>query len=324
MREKKTKDKMRKIVLLLFAIVILHQPNCLFQFFLFTHARAIPPALSPLSSSLPRSSISPSMAEFSPGTQAQARMDTNKRMRVALIVACALVGAAIFSLMCFWIYHKKISDNPRKNSDGAEGFSLKQSKSSLKSLKINGKFRGSVQSLDYKLLEGATNNFDESNVLGVGGFGCVYRAKLDDNSCIAVKKIDEGGQEAEKEFENEIELLSKIRHQNIITLLGYCIHGETRFLAYELMENGCLETQLHGVSRGSALSWHVRMKIALDVARGLEYLHEVCNPPVIYRDLKSSNILLGSEFNAKLSDFGLAITDGPNSKNNIKLSGTLG
>ncbi|KAL2939955.1 hypothetical protein RDABS01_001337 [Bienertia sinuspersici] len=110
---------------------------------------------------------------------------------------------------------------------------------------------------------------------------------------------------------------SKIRHQNIITLLGCCIQGDTRFLVYDLMENGCLETQLHGVSRGSALTWHIRMKIALDIARGLEYLHEHCNPPVIHRDLKSSNILLDSKFNAKLSDFGLAVTDGPHIKNNI-------
>ncbi|KAL0452884.1 UNVERIFIED_CONTAM: putative receptor-like protein kinase [Sesamum latifolium] len=84
------------------------------------------------------------------------------------------------------------------------------------------------------------------------------------------------------------------------------------------------ETQLHGPSRGSALTWHLRMKIALDAARGLEYLHEHCHPPVIHRDLKSSNILLDSNFNAKLSDFGLAILDGTQNKNNIKLSGTLG
>ncbi|GMQ02935.1 hypothetical protein CsSME_00048946 [Camellia sinensis var. sinensis] len=90
------------------------------------------------------------------------------------------------------------------------------------------------------------------------------------------------------------------------------------------MPNGSLETQLHGPSRGSALTWHLRMKIALDIARGLEYLHEHCNPPVIHRDLKSSNILLDSDFNAKLSDFGLAVTDGTQNKNNIKLSGTLG
>lgn len=119
-------------------------------------------------------------------------------------------------------------------------------------------------------------------------------------------------------------MLSKFQHQNIISLLGYCIHSNAQFLVYEMMQNGSLEFQLHGPPRGSALTWHLRMKIALDVARGLEYLHERCNPPVIHRDLKSSNVLLDSNFNAKLSDFGLAIAGWNLSKSNIKLSGTLG
>ncbi|KAG9153595.1 hypothetical protein Leryth_008532, partial [Lithospermum erythrorhizon] len=133
-----------------------------------------------------------------------------------------------------------------------------------------------------------------------------------------------GSQDAKKEFETEVALLNKIQHPNIITLLGYCIHEETKMLVYELMENGSLDSQLHGTSHGAALTWHIRMKIALDAARGLEYLHEHCNPPVIHRDLKSSNILLDSNLNAKLSDFGLAIQDGLQNRNNIKLSGTLG
>jgi serine/threonine protein kinase len=83
-------------------------------------------------------------------------------------------------------------------------------------------------------------------------------------------------------------------------VLGYCIHEDTRLLVYELMQNGSLETQLHGPSNGSALSWYIRLKIALDAARGLEHLHEHCNPLIIHRDIKSSNILLDSDFNAKV------------------------
>ncbi|KAG8371551.1 hypothetical protein BUALT_Bualt13G0099700 [Buddleja alternifolia] len=179
--------------------------------------------------------------------------------------------------------------------------------------------------MEYKMLELATDNFGEDNILGMGGFGCVYRGKLEGGVYVAVKRLAAGGNvDAVKEFQTEVELLSRIQHPNVITLLGYTIHAETRLLIYELMHNGSLESQLHGPSRGSALTWHVRMKIALDVARGLEYLHEHCHPPVIHRDLKSSNILLDSIFNAKLSDFGLAIVDGPQNKKNIKLSGTLG
>ncbi|GFZ08311.1 protein kinase superfamily protein [Actinidia rufa] len=207
--------------------------------------------------------------------------------------------------------------------DSLNGHSLAPYMGKYNSLSMS-RNKGAVSLMDYKLLETATKNFQESNVLGEGGFGCVYKARLDDNFYVAVKRLDGGSQDAITEFETEVDLLGKIQHPNIISLLGYSIHGETRLLVYELMHNGSLETQLHGPSHGSALTWHSRMKIALDMARGLEYLHEHCNPPVIHRDLKSSNVLLDSNFNAKLSDFGLAITDGTQNKKNIKLSGTLG
>ncbi|KAG2649003.1 probable receptor-like protein kinase At1g80640 [Panicum virgatum] len=178
--------------------------------------------------------------------------------------------------------------------------------------------------MDYTSLEAATGKFSESSVLGVGGFGCVYKANFDGGFAAAVKRLGSETQNCDKEFENELDLLGRIRHPNIVSLVGFCIHEENRFIIYELMENGSLDSQLHGPSHGSALTWHVRMKIALDTARGLEYLHEHCNPPIIHRDLKSSNILLDSDFNAKISDFGLAVTSGNQSKGNIKLSGTMG
>lgn len=183
--------------------------------------------------------------------------------------------------------------------------------------------KGSVAVMEYQLLQAATNNFREDNVLGQGGHGRVYKARFSEKLLAAVKRFEGEAQDIGREFENELNWLTKIQHQNIISLLGYCLHGETRFLVYEMMQNGSLESQLHGPTHGSALTWHLRMKIAVDVARGLEYLHEHCNPPVVHRDLKSSNILLDSSFNAKLSDFGLAVTSGIQSKN-IELSGTLG
>ncbi|KAH7524579.1 hypothetical protein FEM48_Zijuj06G0134500 [Ziziphus jujuba var. spinosa] len=277
----------------------------------------------------PSSPIYSTMVAFSPGIQEgreSHQMDSHKKMVMALIVACSTLVSILLLLLSLWIYRRKNSYKPQKkkpqSSDAEKGLTLGPFLGRFNSIKMFGK-KGSVSLVDYKILEKATNNFLESNILGEGGFGCVYKARMEDNLLVAVKKLDCGSQDAVREFENEVDLLSKIQHPNIISLLGCCTHCDTGFIVYELMHNGSLETQLHGPSRGSALTWHMRMKIALDAARGLEYLHEHCRPPVIHRDLKSSNILLDANFNAKLSDFGLAVADGAH-KNNIKLSGTLG
>ncbi|GER48476.1 protein kinase superfamily protein [Striga asiatica] len=250
--------------------------------------------------------------------------DINRKILVALVVSSSLLGGILLLVSCFSIYRlrklKEYNEKKHQKSDPVKGISILDK---FGSLKIGGK-KGSIAAIEYHMLVAATNNFDEANILGEGGLGRVYKAHFNDRFHAAVKKLYAGGQEVEREFQNEVESLSKIRHQNVVSLLGYCIHGEARFLVYELMENGSLELHLHGRAPGLSLTWHLRMKIALDVARGLEYLHERCNPPVIHRDLKSSNILLDSNFNAKLSDFGLAITGGNSNKTDIKLSGTLG
>lgn len=181
--------------------------------------------------------------------------------------------------------------------------------SKLSSLKLLTK-KEMVAMMDYSVLELATNNFSENNVLGEGRIGFIYRARLDGGDVLAaVKKVDAVGLEHDRILNHELDLYGRIRHPNIASLLGYCIRGDSRFLVYELPSNGSLRSLLHGASHGrSELSWHLRMKIALDTARGLEYLHETCSPAVIHRDLNSSNILLDSKFNAKISDFGLAVT----------------
>ncbi|XWS20505.1 hypothetical protein CRYUN_Cryun31cG0106900 [Craigia yunnanensis] len=277
----------------------------------------------------PISQFSSEMQAVSPGVavvRVVHHQDLNKRILIALIVASTLLGGILLFLLCFWICRQKNLKNSnaksKQNLETTKALSLSPIMDRFNSLWMPGK-KASVAVIEYQLLEAATNNFRESNVLGEGGRGRVYKACFDEKFLAVVKRLYGGGQNAEREFENEVDWLVKIQHQNIVSLLGYCIHGETRLLVYEMMQNGSLESKLHGPTQGSALTWHLRMKIAIDVARALEYLHEHCNPPVVHRDIKSSNILLDSNFNAKLSDFGLAVTTGSQNKN-VKLSGTLG
>ncbi|XP_019458740.1 PREDICTED: probable receptor-like protein kinase At1g80640 [Lupinus angustifolius] len=278
-----------------------------------------------LSSSNLHASNANAQAE-SPGIQ-EARVvhhqNLNKRILVALIVCCVLLGGIFLFLSCVWFGRHKILTSSSSKSEGtmeaAKGEILNPVSAKLNYSRMIDK-KSSIAIFDFQLLEAATNRFCKSNIMGESGSRTVYRAHFDEHFKAAVKIADI---DADREFENEVSLLSKMRHQNIIKLLGYCIHGESRFLVYELMENGSLETQLHGPNRGSSLTWFLRLRIAVDVARALEYLHEHSNPPVVHRDLKSSNVLLDSNFNAKLSDFGLAIGSGMQHKN-MKMSGTLG
>ncbi|XP_051203732.1 probable receptor-like protein kinase At1g80640 [Lolium perenne] len=250
----------------------------------------------------------------------------HRELVVATVLASVATIMIFLSTLYAWTMWRRSRRIPHgkgaRRSDATRGITLVPILSKFSTVKMSKK--GLVAMIEYPSLEAATGKFDEGNVLGVGGFGCVYKAAFDGGATAAVKRLEGGGPDCEKEFENELDLLGRIRHPNIVSLLGFCVHGGNHYIVYELMEKGSLETQLHGPSHGSAMSWHTRMKIALDTARGLEYLHEHCNPPVIHRDLKSSNILLDSDFNAKIADFGLAVTGGNLDKGNLKISGTLG
>ncbi|XP_071937682.1 probable receptor-like protein kinase At5g18500 isoform X1 [Coffea arabica] len=156
-------------------------------------------------------------------------------------------------------------------------------------------------------LEVATNRFSKENVIGEGGYGVVYRGRLINGSPVAVKKILNNIGQAEKEFRVEVEAIGHVRHKNLVRLLGYCIEGTHRLLVYEYVNNGNLEQWLHGaMSHRGYLTWEARMKVLVGTAKALAYLHEAIEPKVVHRDIKSSNILIDDDFNAKLSDFGLA------------------
>ncbi|KAK4491717.1 hypothetical protein RD792_002485 [Penstemon davidsonii] len=171
-----------------------------------------------------------------------------------------------------------------------------------------GKGNISADIFTYQELSAATQNFNPEALIGEGGFGRVYKGHIErKNIDVAVKQLDRNGFQGNREFLVEVLILSLLHHQNLVNLVGYCSDGEQRILVYEYMANGSLEDHLLNLGPDKKpLDWSTRMKIAVGAARGLEYLHETANPPVIYRDFKASNILLDENFNPKLSDFGLA------------------
>ncbi|KAL1089319.1 hypothetical protein V6Z11_D07G012800 [Gossypium hirsutum] len=170
-------------------------------------------------------------------------------------------------------------------------------------------YTGSAKTLTASEIERATGNFDDSRILGEGGFGRVYRGVLEDGTNVAVKVLKRDDQQGGREFLAEVEMLSRLHHRNLVKLIGICTEERSRCLVYELIPNGSVESHLHGVDKESApLDWDARIKIALGAARGLAYLHEDSSPRVIHRDFKSSNILLEHDFTPKVSDFGLART----------------
>lgn len=157
----------------------------------------------------------------------------------------------------------------------------------------------------YDELRKCTNHFGECNEIGSGGFGKVYKGTLPNGQLVAIKRARQGSMQGGLEFKTEIELLSRVHHKNLVGLMGFCFESGEQMLVYEFIPKGTLRESLSGRS-GIFLDWKRRLRIALGSARGLAYLHELANPPIIHRDVKSSNILLDEHLTAKVADFGLS------------------
>ncbi|KAJ9167348.1 hypothetical protein P3X46_022010 [Hevea brasiliensis] len=167
-------------------------------------------------------------------------------------------------------------------------------------LKIDG-----IKDFTYAEMALATNNFNSSTQVGQGGYGIVYKGILADGTVVAIKRAQEHSLQGEKEFLTEIELLSRLHHRNLVSLVGYCDEEYEQMLVYEFMSNGTLRDHLSAKSK-EPLSFALRVRIALGSAKGILYLHKEADPPIFHRDIKASNILLDSNYNAKVADFGLS------------------
>uniref|UniRef100_A0A0D9ZSP9 non-specific serine/threonine protein kinase n=1 Tax=Oryza glumipatula TaxID=40148 RepID=A0A0D9ZSP9_9ORYZ len=298
-----------------------------------------------------------SSSSRAPTLPGQGVLPENKKKRSAVVLATTIPVAvsvvALASVCAVLIFRKKrgsvppnaasVVVHPHENSDpdnlvkivmvdndgngsSTQGNTLSGSSSRASDVHMidTGNFVIAVQ-----VLRGATKNFTQDNVLGRGGFGVVYKGELHDGTMIAVKRMEAAviSNKALDEFQAEIAILTKVRHRNLVSILGYSIEGNERLLVYEYMSNGALSKHLFQWKQFELepLSWKKRLNIALDVARGMEYLHNLAHQCYIHRDLKSANILLGDDFRAKVSDFGL-VKHAPDGNFSVatRLAGTFG
>ncbi|KAI5080465.1 hypothetical protein GOP47_0003648 [Adiantum capillus-veneris] len=237
-----------------------------------------------------------------------------------LIGAMSTMGVSFaLLLVCFWgyfLYYKRRHVNEEI---------IKPVASTESRIKIN-IFHGDLPYSSRDIMK-KIEMLDETNIIGSGGFGTVYKLVMDNHNVFAVKKIEKHGRHCERIFERELEILGILRHRNLVNLRGYCNANSMNLLIYDYLPNGNLESllQAHRPPQVPALTWADRLKIASGAARGLSYLHNDCCPKIVHRDIKSSNILLDENLEAHLADFGLAkLMEGSETPVTTVLAGTFG
>ncbi|KAL0737436.1 hypothetical protein Bca4012_013646 [Brassica carinata] len=251
-----------------------------------------------------------------PEEEKRAKHGTTAASWANSIILGVLISAASVCILIVWAIAVRAR---KRDADDAKMLHSLQAVNSATTWKIEKEkeplsinvatFQRQLRKLKFSQLIEATNGFSAASMIGHGGFGEVFKATLKDGTSVAIKKLIRLSCQGDREFMAEMETLGKIKHRNLVPLLGYCKIGEERLLVYEFMQFGSLEEVLHGPRTGEKrriLSWEERKKIAKGAAKGLCFLHHNCIPHIIHRDMKSSNVLLDHEMEARVSDFGMA------------------
>ncbi|CAO2829840.1 unnamed protein product [Amaranthus hypochondriacus] len=227
---------------------------------------------------------------------------SNSKSHKGIVVGAALGGSVLLLLLVcaggYAYYQRKRAEKAKQQANPFVSWDSYGAGGDVPQLK-------GARFFSLEELQKSTHNFSEANNIGSGGYGKVYRGVLNDGHIVAIKRSQQGSMQGSREFKNEVELLSRVHHKNLVKLVGFCFDKGEHTLVYEFIPNGTLMDSLSGKS-GIQLDWLKRLMVTLGSARGLQYLHELADPPIIHRDIKSSNILLDERLNAKVADFGLS------------------
>ncbi|KAL4584517.1 hypothetical protein LXL04_009120 [Taraxacum kok-saghyz] len=265
-------------------------------------------------------------------TNSSHRKGPNKKMIVGLILGICFGVGITLTCLALWILSKRrilprgdpeVFHMDMVSFNSTSAIELPKDTSGVILFPNNAK---DIKNLTISDILKATENFSQANIIGCGGFGLVYKATLPNGKKLAVKKLSGDMGLIAREFKAEVEALSTAQHQNLVSLQGYCVHDGCQLLIYSYMENGSLDFWLHEKPDGaSRLDWPTRLKILQGASCGLSYMHQVCEPHIVHRDIKSSNILLDEQFEAYVADFGLSRLIHPyNTHVTTELVGTLG